>query len=292
MVNYEKHDFGVTSDSQSPTLAAIIKQIVYLQADRMLVFKNAIEMQGLQTLDYNVVLPYTWYLPAGEASEGSRVDMQNLQFFEVKGSMAKYQVPIFLTDEITVRQIENSQMQLSIDGAAQGLALKKDQEICNALLNGANQTVAATAQWNAAGADPATDIANAIGQILTNTTLSDDEINGINFFYPASRFGHTSKPLQIGDVQDSLKAWVKKEYNIGLFPTRQLTASGNGIAVVKTPRMGIHFVHDGSKIPGAEQFRETGVGNGWLVTQYFKTVVFPYATGQTASNYICTVTGV
>lgn len=285
-------NFGITSDSASPTLAAIIKQIVYLKADAMLVFKDAVEMQGIQTLDYNVVLPESWYLQADEASEGSRVDVKNLKFFEQKGSLRKYQVPIFLTDEITVRQIENSQMQLSLDGAAQGLALKKDQEIKDALYNGAALTQAATDTWGAPGADPATDIANAIGQILSNTTLSDNEINQIGFYYPSKIFGHTAKPLQIGDVQESLRSWVKKEYNIGLYPTRQLDAVNAGIAVVKTPRMGIHFAHDGSKIPGAEQFRETGVGNGWLVTQYFKTVVFPAINGGTTSNYICKVTGV
>jgi len=290
MANTE--NFGITSDSQDTSLAAIIKQIVYLKADAMLVFKDAIEMQGLPNLDYNVVLPESWYLQADEASEGARVDIKNLRFSEVKGSMRKYQVPIFLTDEITVRQIENSQMQLSLDGAAQGLALKKDQEIRDALYAGANQTQAAVDTWGANGADPATDIANAIGKILSNTTLSDNEINQINFFYPAKLFGHTAKPLQIGDVQESLRSWVKREYSIGLYPTRQLDALNTGIATVKTPRMGIHFTHDGSKIPGAEQFRETGVGNGWLVSQYFKTVVFPFASGETKSNYICKVTGI
>lgn len=289
MVN---ENFGITSDSQNTALAAIIKQIVYLKADAMLVFKDAIEMQGLPNLDYNVVLPETWYLEADEAAEGARVDVKNLRFHEVKGSMKKYQVPIFLTDEITVRQIENSQMQLSLDGAAQGLSLKKDQEIRNALYAGAGQTQAATDTWGAPGADPATDIANAIGKILSNTTLSDNEINQIGVYYPAKVFGHTAKPLQIGDVQESLRSWVKREYNIGLYPTRQLDSLNTALAVVKTPRMGIHFAHDGSKIPGAEQFRETGIGNGWLITQYFKTVVFPFAENETTSNYICKLTGV
>ena len=99
-----------------------------------------------------------------------------------------------------------------------------------------------------------------------------------------------SKPLQIGDVQESLRSWVKKEYAIGLYPTRQLTTTA--LAVVNTMRMGTMFTHDGSKIPGAEQYRLEGVGDGYIVTQYFKTVIIPSAAAGSTSNYISKLTGV
>lgn len=288
----EKHNFGVTSSDADISLADIVKQIVYQKADEMMQGKLAVPMQSMRGLDYKFVIPENWYLDAEEVAEGARAGVKNLATFEISGSLKKYQIPVFINDEVKARQIANSQFQISIDAAAAGLAYKKDTEIFTAINTGAysGNDVAATAYWDAAGADPATDIANAIGKILTNTTITDSEINGINFFYPAALFGHTAKPLQIGDVQESLRSWVRKEYSIGLYPTRQLSTTA--FAIVNTPRMGVHYTHDGSMIPGAEQYRENGVGDGYLVTQYFKTVIIPYATSQTTSKYIAKVTGI
>lgn len=286
----EKHNFGLTTSDADISLENIIKTIVYQKADEMLLAKNAIPQQSIAGLDYKFVIPESWYLEAEEVAEGARAGVKNMPTFEISGSMKKYQIPVFLTDETKARQIQNSQMQISLDGAAAGLAYKKDVECFTALGAGAGNTVAATGLWDGAGADPATDIANAVGAILTNTTITDSEINQIAFFYPAGLFGHMAKPLQIGDVQESLRSWVKKEYAIGLYPTRQLTTTA--LACVNTMRMGTMFTHDGSKIPGAEQYRLEGVGDGFIVTQYFKTVVVPYASGQTTSKYITKITGV
>ena len=283
---------GVTSSDGDIALASVIKEIVYQKADEMMAFKNAIPMKGTPGLDYKFVIPESWYIEAEEISEGSRADIKNMPVFEISGSLKKYQIPVFINDEVKAREIANAQMMISLDAAAQGLAWKKDTEIATALSAGAysGNDVAATANWDAAGADPATDIANAIGKILNNTTISDSEINNINLFYPAMLFGHTSKPLQIGDVQESLRSWVKKEFSIGLYPTRQLTTTA--LAIVNTPRMGVHFTHDGSAIPGAEEYREAGVGNGYIVTSYFRTVLMPYADGQSTSKYVSKITGV
>lgn len=286
----ETRNFAVTASDSDIALENIIKEIVYQKADEMMSGIKAIPLRSTPGLDYKFVIPENWYLEAEEVAEGSRAGIKNMPVFEVSGSLKKYQIPVFMNDEVKARQIQNAQMQISLDAAAAGLAWKKDTEIFTALSAGAGNTVAATGLWDGAGADPATDIANAIGAILNNTTITDSEINSIGVFYPALLFGHTAKPLQIGDVQESLRAWVSKEFSIALHPTRQLTTTT--LAVVNTPRMGVHYTHDGSAIPGAEQYREAGVGDGYLVTQYFKTVVMPYATGQTTSKYITKITGV
>jgi hypothetical protein len=282
--------YGITASDSDIALENVIKEIVYQKADQMMAGKNAIPVKGTPGLDYKFVIPTSWYLEAEEISEGARANVKNMPTFEVSGSLKKYQIPVFMNDEVKARQIANAQMQISLDAAAAGLAWKKDTEIFTALSAGAGSSAAATAAWDLPGADPASDIATAIGSILNGTTISDNEINSIGIFYPAIMFGHTSKPLQVGDVQESLRSWVKKEFNIGLYPTRQLTTTT--LAIVNTPRMGCHYVHDGSAIPGAEQYREAGVGNGYLITQYFKTVLFPTTDGGTTTKYIAKITGV
>lgn len=285
----ENLNYSVTSSDSDIALENIIKTIVYQRADEMLAGKAAVPMQSTPGLDYKFVIPKSWYLEAEEISEGSRANVKNMETFEVSGSLKKYQIPVFMNDEVKARQIQNAQMQISLDAAASGLAWKKDTEIFTTLSAGAGNTIAATAQWQANGADPATDIANAIGKILETTTITDSEINNIAYFYPAKLFGHTAKPLQIGDVQESLRAWVSREFAIKLIPTRQLTTTG--LAIVNTPRMGTHFTHDGSAIKGAEQYREAGVGDGYILTTYFRTVIMPTVENGTTSDYIIKTTG-
>jgi len=285
----EKLNFGVTSSDSDIALENILKEIVYQKADEMLAGKQAIPMKSTPGLDYKFVIPENWYLEAEEISEGSRANIKNMKTFEISGSLKKYQIPIFMNDEVKARQIQNAQMQISLDAAASGLAWKKDTEIFTALSAGAGETISATAQWGANGSDPATDIANAVGKILENTTITDSEINNIAYFYPAKLFGHTAKPLQIGDVQESLRAWVSREFAIKLVPTRQLTTTG--LAIVNTPRMGCHYTHDGSAIQGVEQYREAGVGDGFILTQYFKSVIIPTVKGGSTTKYIVKTTG-
>lgn len=286
----ESFNFGVTTSDSGINKAQIIQQIVWRMADGMLQGKYAVNMTAIPQLDYRFTIPTSMYFTPEQIAEGAKADYQNATWFNVSGSLEKYQTRVKLTDETKARQLMNSQMEISLAAAANGLAWKKDEDIFTALGAGAFNTLGANAHWNDDGADPADDIAEAIGKILDTTTITDTDIANINVFYPAKMFGQLAKPIQIGQIQQSLRNWAKMEYNIGLYPTRQLT--NTTLAVVKSNQAAMHIMHDGSSVPGAEEVRDAGVGNEFLVTQYFKTLVMPYASGQTTSKYICKITGV
>lgn len=282
--------FDATVSDKDILKKDIIRDLVYLKAEELLVSKNAMVQMPVDALDVKFDIPTATKFTPQEVSEGAVADYSRLQFFQVYANLKKYQVRVLITDESKARQIANNQVQMSIDAAARGLAYQIDYNSFAALSAGAGNTVAAGAVWTSGTADPATDIANAMGAVIDSTTLTDADFSNMYIFYPAKVFGHLAKPIQVGEIQQTLKNWAQKEYNINLFPTRMLTTSA--LCVVKSMETAIHMTYSGSAIPTAEEERYVGVGDMFLITQYFTDKVIPYASGQTTSKRICSITGV
>jgi len=282
--------FDATVSDKDILKKDIIRDLVYLKAEELLVSKNAMVQMPVDALDVKFDIPTATKFTPQEVSEGAVADYSRLQFFQVYANLKKYQVRVLITDESKARQIANNQVQMSIDAAARGLAYQIDYNSFAALSTGAGNTVAAGAVWTSGTADPATDIANAMGAVIDSTTLTDADFSNMYIFYPAKVFGHLAKPIQVGEIQQTLKNWAQKEYNINLFPTRMLTTGA--LCVVKSMETAIHMTYSGSAIPTAEEERYVGVGDMFLITQYFTDKVIPYASGQTTSKRICSITGV
>lgn len=267
-----------------------LRDIVFGLAETMMVGSEIVNTKRIAGIDYGFTISEQTEFDAQEISEGARAEEATITWFDVTGKLKKFQVPLFFNDEVSARQTDNIQIDYSIQCAAEGLAIAKDTNIINTMTAGAGKHVAASAKWNAAAADPATDIANAIGEILSNTRLPTSAIADIKLLYPMKLFGHMSKPIEIGEIQDSIDRWAKREYQLALFPTRSLT--NKALAVVKSDRGAIHIEHDLSAIPGFEAYREPGVGDGLLFTQYFDTRIMPTAKGYTTTNFISDITNV
>ena len=182
----QKH-FSITTSGDDIASAAILKDIVFGLADEMLDFKEAVEMRQIKGLDYRFSIPSQTSLTPQDKGEGGRADFQNLTWYDVSGTLNKYQTAMLFTDETKARQTENIQVATAIEAAATGLAQKKDTNIAEALVNGAANSFAATAQWDdEVDANPAQDIADAIGRILTNTNIPTSKIADIKLYYPAA----------------------------------------------------------------------------------------------------------
>lgn len=282
--------FDATVSDKAILKKDIIRDLVYLKAEELLVGKNAMVMMPVDALDIKFDIPSTTRFTPDEVAEGAVADYQKLTFFQIYANLKKYQTRVLITDESKARQIANSQVQMSLDAAARGLAYQIDYNIFSALNTGAGNTTAAGSVWTGGTADPATDIANAMGEIINTTTLTDADFSNMYIFYPAKVFGHLAKPIQVGEIQQTLRNWAQKEYNINIMPTRMLSTSA--MCVVKSMETAVHMTYSGSAIPTAEEERYAGVGDMYLITQYFTDKVIPYASGQTTSKRICTITGV
>lgn len=283
---------GATVSTDEDTLYAdLLRRIVLGMADEMLDFNEALSTVSIPGLDYRLTVAEQTALSPQQISEGGQADFQKTSWFDVTGSLKKYQTPILITDESKARMQGDIQLQYTIQTAAQGLANAKDTNIQTALSNAAGNSFAAVSTWDdQVAADTAQDIATGIGYILDNTTLPTSAIADIKLFYPTALFGFLSKPMQVGEIQQSIRRWVKDEFSISFIPTRKLDTYA--LCVVKSDMSALHYVHDGSSIPYVEQERELGVGEKYLFTELFDTAIIPTTEGGSTNNYICKITGV
>lgn len=285
-----KYNFSGYNTSDPDALRAVLTtEIIYNLADTMFVGGLLMPTTSTPNLVYKFSTPTINQFEMEEISEGGKADLSDFQWYNKFMELKKNQVRYIIDDEVKAIEQGNEQEMLNAQYSAQALAYKKDRQIMTTVTGNAFNTVAADMVWNAKASQPQDDILNAIALIVNNTTITDSDLKNMVLLYPAAVFGQLSKPIQIGEIQQSVEEWIGAK-GIKIAFTRALTTSA--ILGINTPRMGRHIVHDGSKIPGAEAWREVGVGQGNLVTQYFNTGVIPYASGQTTSKYLCTITGV
>lgn len=279
---------NTTSSDQNILQAPLYRDIVFGLADDMTTGLQAVNTRPIPGIDFGFTIAEQTYFEAQQIAEGAVAENKTATWFEITDKLDKYQIPMFFNDEVKARQMDNVQIAYSLQCSAEGLAKKQEDEIFTVLTAGAGQSVDATAKWTSTtGSDPATDIANAVTKILSNTMLPTSAVADIKVFYPMPIFAHLKKPIEVGQIQESVENWTKRELSIGLIPTRQMTTGA--LALVKTDRSAIRFEHDLSRIPGYEPYREVGVGDGVMFTRLFKTKIMPAVKGGSTSNFICKI---
>jgi hypothetical protein len=126
---------GATVSTDEDTLYAdLLRRIVLGMADEMLDFNEALSTISIPGLDYRLTVAEQTALSPQQISEGGQADFQKTSWFDVTGSLKKYQTPILITDESKARMQGDIQLQYTIQTAAQGLANAKDTNIFPTLL--------------------------------------------------------------------------------------------------------------------------------------------------------------
>lgn len=287
--------FNVTSSDKDIIRRDLLRELIYTQADDLLMSKEAVEMMPIDALDIKLDIPTATKLDPTKIAEGVKAPYSVLTYFNAYGQQDKYQTNILVTDEAKARQIANTQVQMSLTAAARGMAYQIDYDTFAALAGATAGTTTASVRWtqytlDGKAASPALDIANSIGSIFTNTTITDADVANIKVFYPASLWGHLARPMDVGAMQETIRNWAQREYKVSLFPTRYLY--DKALVVVKSMETAILFTYNGNAIPTAEQERIVGVGDNYIFTRYYKPVIIPYTSAATTSQRIRSISNV
>ncbi len=281
---------GVTTSDKNIVKREILKRVIYKKAERMLVGANAIPLENSDALDLKFTLPKQTEFKAEKVAEGARGTRKRLEWYEVQKYLEKYQTEVLITDEAKARSLEKLQTRKSIDAASRGLALAKDEEIFLTLSAGAGHSEAATGGWNSDPTNAVTDISKAISYIMDNTKVLETELKNMNVFYPAKLFGYLTQLTEIENMHRSVMDYMKAQWGIGFYPTRQL--DDVALVIVKSEETGFHYTYTGKDVPTSEEERIPGVGDNYIVTQYFKTFIMPETEGGTTNKLIYKVTNV
>ena len=205
-------------------------------------------------------------------------------------TLKKAVVRFAITDEAKLRMLGQYQLQFSRRRASEALARIKDEEILNALLNGAGISVSASATWDSDSADPAGDIIDAIGQIFSKSNILESEIKRMVVVVPAKVWAPLHKLQEINNLRQSIRDYLEDSYGLKFYPSRIL--STDALVLVPGEMTAIHGVLRTNKIPLVEEIRrpETGVTE-YIIRQYFATRVVP-ETSDGKSYRIAKITGV
>lgn len=280
---------GTTTSSDDILKSDIARKVIDRQADKMLNFSKAVKVESTSRLDIKLNIPEQAYIEAVEIAEGASGGFEQINWFDVNTSMVKYENGYAITYETLERELEGMQTRKSVNACSKGLALAKDTEIATVLSAGAGASTSAIATWDSASADPATDIATAIGKIMDNTEITDDEMKNICVLYPAIMWSQLAKPIEVNNIILSLRNWAEKEYDISFLPTRRLSTTA--LVTVPSEDAAIHFQYNGTKIP-RNFVRHDEAGSKYLFRDYFRTIIVPEEEGGTTTNYIQKITGV
>jgi hypothetical protein len=283
-------DYGETTSDREILKRDILKRVIYKKADQLMTGKDIIVIQNMDALDLKLKMPATTRLTPQRIAEGAKGRMQTIEWFDVNETMNKEQTRVMVTDEAKARQLSGMQTRYSINAAADGIAWSRDTDIYSTLVAGVAGTDAASGLWTDPATDIATDISNTIEEIFDHSTIRESDLASIRVAYPQGLYGHISKPVQVGMIQSTIKSWMTQEFKIAFVPTRQLTTSC--LVTVVGEETAIQVVYSGSDIPLVEPYREPGVGDMYMVTQYFLTFIVPEASGGTTNNKIRAISGV
>ena len=278
----------ITSDDEAKK--ELLREIIYLKAEELMVWKNAVVMQGMDGLELKLMLPKTRRIDPQKIAEGARARYRKVDWFTISEVMEKESVELMITDEANARGLDNVQMRYSMIAAARGLAWSKDTDIKNTIVNGKGGTTPASGLWTDPSTDIASDVADCIGAIIDNSELNEYTLGQLQIFYPAGLFAHLNKPVQIGEIKDTIRDYLGRQYDMVFNPTKQLTQ--NAYVVVPGEETASHIYYTGSDIKLVESEREMGVGERYLITQLFKTFIMPEEENGTTNSRIREITGV
>lgn len=284
--------FSGTYSDRPMEKADIIRELVYLQADEMLPAKQAVVQKPIGVLDFKYDIPKITRISSQQIEEGTRSDRKRMEFWQMPVSLKKYQTTVTVSDEAKVRQLGNTQTAMTIDAVARGMAYDIDTEIINALKAGTSSStvVTAAAKWSLTSASPGYDIADALAKIFDNTNVLESDLSQIQVYVPAKVWPFLKFPKDVGLLYTSVKDFIEKQQAVTMYLSRKLT--DGALVVLPGQQTAHHLTYNGTDIPTAESQREMGVGEEYVITRYYKTVVIPDSVNGTTTARLGWISGV
>jgi len=269
----------------------IVRQVIYKEADLLAVGTKVVPTKNFGDLDIKFSFPETMSSEY-PVPEGSIAERRRIKWVDYNMTLEKGQCRWTITDEAVLRQLENYQMEFSRRRASEALAREKDEEILDAVLNGAGNTItiASGNEWDAAGGAPEDDIVNAITKILDTSNILEADIKNMALVVPTSVWAQITKLQTIHNIQQSFREYFEKSYDMKFYPTRYY--KDDAVLLVVGDQTAIHGVLQTNRIPLVEEERLKGRGREYVITQFFKTKVTPESATKTTSNRICRIKNV
>ena len=309
MVLLDIHDLKLQATTSDIVIARDIeREVLYRRAKLLAVGTKMLPVREYGVLDVKYQFPSD-LRGKYPVSEGAMADLEGIVWTDFNVSMEKAQVHYDITDEAKGRQLEQYQMQTGRRKAAEALAELLDHHIIDMIIAGAasanDVTVESGDEWDSGNASVNIEknVVDAVNLILSNSRVTLEDITNVNMAVPAPVWGALKRLNLIGNVQQSFMTYFSSALGLNIWPTRYtdtITGEPTGISddafvAVMSEDAGIvgHFnPPPGIGIPLAEVWREHGVGERHLFTEWFKCKIQPLSKTVETSPYIAKILNV
>lgn len=276
----------------------LVKKVIYTQSDLLSVGLKVVPTVNLDALDIRFTYP-SEVSGAYPVADDAVTPREKVTWSTFDINLKKAQTHYFITDSAKLRSVQGVQNTINARRAAEALAKLKDGDIIYVLKNGVNSgnQVTAGAYWTAATGDPEKDIIDAWNLILANSNASETDLSNVAVICRAGAYGALTKLSLIGNVQQTIKTYLKNSFGIDILPSRDSTnLSTSALVILKGDMTAQHGVlsdraASAAGVPLVEHERVIGSGDDYLVTQWFKTAIIEDGSATGKNDRIAEVTG-
>ncbi len=248
----------------------LIREYIDMRIEQLLIGTKLIPTQSVTSRHIQLVYPDLDYYVAEKVEEYGAAPYKNITFKELYDRLDKYQTRVLISDEVKLDQLENVVVRTNLDRAAEAMQIAEDREIFNALTSNVQNSIAATAAWNTNTADIAADISNALEWIYEQRRIGSKD--QINIVLPPPVMPHLLR-FTIGNTNTPLIEYIRDNYDVfNIKFVKSYEVGNNALVVVNSNRVGIHYRIGSVEV---EHERIPATGDSYIITNRFKTVVFP-----------------
>jgi len=274
---------------------ALAKEVIYRAANLLAVGTRILPEIRVNVLEGIFQWP-SEFDAVEEVAEGEVGRLDAIEWSRYGWYLKKYRKSFMLTDEAVYRGIGDTQNRTSVKRAAEAFAKKKDEDIIDSIVGGAGSThtIAAGDEWDSgnAGVDIVGDVIKARGLINDNSNVTPAELRNLKLLVGTGVSSYLLELNLINNVSMSIAQYLQTAYGIELLESRDSDLADAAYLVVQGEDTGRHlvFARPGAKL--SEHDRLTGVGDRYMITQYFASKIEPISESNDNNYRICKIDNV
>ena len=262
--------FSAISTDDIGKIKKLIQEYVDMKIEQLLIGTDVLPTQSVTSRHLQILYPDLEYPVAVKVEEYGAAPYKSIGFKELYDRLDKYQYRLLISDEVKIDQMENIVVRTNLDRAAEALAIAEDREIFNAIKANVQHTVSATAAWNSDNADIAKDISNALEWIYEQRRIGSKD--PISIIMPPEIMPHLMR-FTVGNTNTPLIEYIQDNYDVfNIRFMKSYEVGSDVLVVVNSNKVGVHYRMGSIEV---EHKREPAVGDEYILTGRWKTIIFP-----------------
>lgn len=217
---------GQFGQADVPAKAIAAQEIIYIKSTAMSVVGKC--GLGMKQTNEEIVKVYKVKGVSGEhdVSLSSRSSPKKILYNPIRKDIIWDEYEFEILDEAKMSSLSPKDMWTSsLKSAAEWFSAIKDYVVLSELVAKAGGSGAATTTWDNANANIESDVVEGVASLMTNSNFEDG--TALNLVVPASVLPQLMKTTFIGNVQQSVRDYVKKAFTLNIVGYRPRREDGS-----------------------------------------------------------------